>query len=90
MQILGTTEGRYGRDIYVRGRGAVETLRIIVAIINHYRTSQWLGRLALRIVRDVPEKNPLAEARAIFEWLRKWKYVPIHGSGNCSTRPRAS
>ena len=75
MRLLGTTRGPLGRDLYLRGRGPLDTFRLIVGIIQKYRTDQRLGRLAMRIMRDVPEKNPLAEVRALFNWLRKWKYV---------------
>lgn len=75
MQLLGVTKGSLGKDFHVRARGTSDTFRLIIAIVNRYRTSTALGRLALGIVRRVPEKDAFGEAKAVFDWLRRWKYV---------------
>ena len=89
MRWFGTTNSPLGQDFHLLGAGPEDTFRAIIAIIQRYRTNTGLGRLALRIIREVPEKDSWGEARAVFEWLRKWKYVKDpHGRELLHTPPR--
>lgn len=62
-------------DFAFKGGSTHNTWDAIQAVIKIYQSSPILRQLALDIIKDVPEKDAWAEARAMFEWVRQWKYV---------------
>ena len=50
--------------------GTRETLNHMVSFAKQYRKNPEIRALAEKIIANVPEKDAVGEARAIFEWVR--------------------
>lgn len=50
--------------------GIAQTLNYMVGIVKEYRKNPQIRALAESIIQGVPEKDSVAEIRAIFEWVR--------------------
>jgi len=50
--------------------GIRQTLNYMVSFVKEYRKNPEIRALAERIIFNAPEKDAVAEARAVFEWVR--------------------